>query len=140
RGLPQAARAWAGELSARIGRARTPWAALVRRRRLANRGLRGSRSLRDAGRRLPRLRSRGAARADRSAPGARARPAREPLRRRGDARALRPRARDGRGPGRRPERGRGGITWVDAGARRRTGACLGLDQAPALTARIRARG
>ena len=55
--------------------------------------LRGGGGLRPAGRRLPRLRPRGGSRADRRAPGRRARPAREPLRRRGDARALRPRGR-----------------------------------------------
>ena len=102
RGLPPPARARPGELPARVGRAGPARALLARRLRLAPAHLRGGRALRRAGRRLPLLRLRREARADRADAGRRARPAREPLRRRRRARPLRPRARRRRGAARRP--------------------------------------
>ena len=76
RGVPPAARRGPRELPARVGRAGPARAALVRRLRLADRGCRRGRGLRAPGRRLPRLRPRRAARADRAAARRGPRPAR----------------------------------------------------------------
>src|SRR5439155_26022992 len=93
RGIPPPARARARELPARIGRTGTPWPPLARRLGLPAPHLRGGRTLDRAGRRLPRLRLRREARANRAAPVRGSRPAREPLRRSRRARALRSCAR-----------------------------------------------
>ena len=79
---------------------------LVHRLRLAARHLRGGGEPRRAGRRLPRLRPRGEARADGSSPRRRRRASGEPVRRRRHARPLRPRQRHGRRARRRPGRDR----------------------------------
>ena len=110
-----------GELPARVGRAGPARPPLVHRLGHAARLLRGGRGARRAGRRLPRLRPRREARADRAAARRRPRPAGEPLRRRRDARPLRPRQRHGRGAGGRRGRDR-------RAARRR--ACVSETQAP----------
>ena len=101
RGLPAPARCRPRELHPRVGRAGPARPQLVDGSRLAHRRLRRGDRARAADRRLPRLRPRGAARADGAA--ARGRPwlPGEPRDRLRHARPLRPRSRRGRGARRR---------------------------------------